>query len=164
ASSISFVSMKNAEIAEAHSFGALSGSVDAAGQAEVEIALASVATGIDIRDERMRELLFNVAATPVATVTAEVPLATLETLAIGARETMTLPVTVAANGETARYDALVHVTRIGEGRVSVSSAAPILVEAWEFGYQDGIARLQEIAGLDSIQLAVPVGFDLVFAK
>ncbi|MEM9010488.1 MAG: YceI family protein [Pseudomonadota bacterium] len=163
-SSVSFVSMKNAEVAEAHSFGSVAGSVDDSGKAVVEITLASVNTGIDIRDERMRDHLFDVASTPLAVVTADVGLDALEDLAVGARKTVELPLTVAAHGSEISYDADVHVTRISEDRVAVSSITPVIVEAFDFAYEDGVEQLREIAGLDSIQFAVPVGFDLVFQR
>ena len=41
------------------------------GAARVEIDLASVNTGVEIRDERMREIFFQVADFPSATVTAQ---------------------------------------------------------------------------------------------
>ena len=60
-SRLSFVSIKATNVAEVHTFDALSGSVGGDGHARVVIQLASVNTLIPIRDERMREMLFQTA-------------------------------------------------------------------------------------------------------
>ena len=70
ASSLSYVSVKAGEIAEANSFSGLSGSVTPDGAATVEIDLATIETKVDIRNERMRDIFFEVANHPKATVTA----------------------------------------------------------------------------------------------
>ncbi len=57
-SRLSFVTVKAQNVAEVHSFTQLSGEVDSTGIATVTIQLASVDTLIEIRDERMREVLF----------------------------------------------------------------------------------------------------------
>src|SRR5690606_26511938 len=53
-SRLNFVSVKNSTHAEVHSFTELRGSVDAQGALTLQVALASLDTGIDIRDQRMR--------------------------------------------------------------------------------------------------------------
>ena len=164
ASAMGFVTVKNGDVAESHTFSDLSGTVDAAGAAEVSIPLASVETLIDIRNERMREFLFKVADFPAATVTADVALAEYDALAPGARMMSTIEVVVAANGAEASYDADVAVTRIADGMVSVSTVRPMIADARDLGYEDGVAKLQELAGLDAISPAVPVTFDLVFTR
>ena len=82
ASSVHFVTVKNAVIAETHEFLQISGAV-AAEEAAVTIALGSVETLIAIRNERMREMLFEVANYPKAILTAPVAQGTVEALAPG---------------------------------------------------------------------------------
>ncbi|MFQ6547235.1 YceI family protein [Aestuariibius sp. 2305UL40-4] len=164
ASAIGYVSIKNADTAEPNLLPGLSGSVDEDGTAEIQIDLATVETYIDIRNERMQEHLFRVAEHPVATLTAELDMADYETMAAGETKQTEFAVTVATNGEERTYDALATVTRVGEDRVAVASRQPVIVYADELGYADGLVTLQEIAGLDSIQLAVPVNFTLVFDR
>ena len=57
-SALSFVSTKAINIAEVHRFGELSGGVDADGMVNVSINLDSVDTAIELRDDRMKEMLF----------------------------------------------------------------------------------------------------------
>jgi hypothetical protein len=163
-SSISYVTIKNGETAEANLLSDLSGKVGDDGAATVDISLASVETFIDIRNERMREFVFKVVDFPLATVTANLDMAALSAMEAGSTAEAEFEVTVAANGTEAAYDAMAYVTRVGEGRVQVSSKAPIIVYAEDLGYEGGVSKLQEIAGLDSIQTTVPVSFNLAFDK
>ncbi|MGF1607238.1 MAG: YceI family protein [Rhodothalassiaceae bacterium] len=163
-SAVSFVTLKNAEIAEASRFRDLAGYVDADGRAEIRIKLASVDTKIGIRDERMRKYLFEVDEHPVATIRAEIDAQTLADLPVGERITLTIPVRVAAHGQDAAYDTELAVTRVGEDLATVTSVEPVIVYAEDFDYAPGLGRLREIAGLDSIQFAVPISFDLTFRR
>ena len=82
-SSINFVSIKNDAIGELHSFGSLLGFISADGGVQVSVDLNSVQTLIDIRNERMRELLFETVKFPTATVTAQIEPALLAAAAEG---------------------------------------------------------------------------------
>ena len=164
ASRIAFVSTKNGETSEIHRFAEVTGEISETGAARVEIPLASVDTEIDIRDQRMREMLFEVADFPLAEIRADVDLPALEDLALNARREMPLAVTVDAHGATAEYETTVAVVRLWEDRVAVSSVEPITVEASDFGYAAGVEALREVAGLDSISTEVPVSFDLILER
>lgn len=164
ASRLAFVSVKDGDVAETHAFTGLSGGVDAEGAAQVSISLASVATGIDIRNERMRDLLFRVADFPLAEVRAATDPAAFAGLGTGDRTALDLEIEVDAQGMTAVYYAELSVTRLGEDRVAVATSAPILVDAADFGLTEGVDELRWIAGLDSISTAVPVTFDLVLER
>ena len=59
-SSVKFLSTKNTNITEVHEFTQVSGSVSDQGSAKIAIDLSSVETGIEIRNERMQSMLFNV--------------------------------------------------------------------------------------------------------
>lgn len=163
-SALGFVTIKNGETAEAHSFSDLTGSVSADGAAEVTIPLTSVETLIDIRNERMREMLFNVAATPDAVITAQIDMDALADLSPGSRVMQELDVTLATNGTEASYFTDVVITRVGENAVAVSTAKPMIADARDLGYDGGVEALREVAGLDSISPAVPVSFDLMFTR
>lgn len=163
-SAISYVSMKNGQIAEPNLLTGLSGSVDESGTANVEIALSSVETYIDIRNERMREFFFKVADFPVATVSAELDMDDIADLPTGGTAEHMFEVTISTNGTENYYDAVAFVTRTADDRVMVNSKQPIVVHVDDMNYGDGIAKLQELAGLDSIQPMVPVSFNLTFAR
>lgn len=164
ASELSYVTIKAGEIAEINSFETVTGAIGADGAANVTIDLASVSTGVDIRDERMRDLFFVVADNPSATVTAQIDPAAFETLAVGESMETTLDGTLALKGIEAPFQAAVTVTRAGPDRVLAVSDAPVIVEAGTFNLTDGLAQLQELAGLPSITPVVPVTFALTFTR
>lgn len=164
ASSLSYVSVKAGEIAEANSFSGLSGSVTPDGAASLEIDLATVETGVDIRNERMRDLFFEVADHPTAKVTAQIDPAAFETLAVGASVTQPLEATLSVKGVEAPVETQVSVTRTGEDRVLVTSTRPVIVDAGALELTEGLATLQELAGLPSITPAVPVSFSIAFKR
>lgn len=164
ASELSYVTIKAGEIAEINSFESLTGAVGADGGASVTIDLASVSTGVDIRDERMRDIFFVVADNPSATVTAQIDPAAFETLAVGESMETMLDGTLALKGIEAPFQAAVTVTRAGPDRVLAVSDAPVIVEAGTFNLNDGLAQLQELAGLPSITPVVPVTFSLIFTR
>ena len=161
ASSVHFVTAKNAVIAETHEFLAVSGAVDA-GEAAVTIALGSVETLIPIRNERMREMLFEVASFPEATLTAPVGQGRLEALAPGESVEQRLSGTLALKGQSSPLELAVRVSRQGADAVRVESLGPVMVSAEQLGLAPGVEALRAIAGLNSITPMVPVSFSLLF--
>ena len=164
ASDLNYVTIKSGEIAEVNSFETLSGGVSADGAASVTIDLSSVSTGVDIRDERMRDIFFVVADNPNATVTATIDPASFEALKVGESTTTTLDGTLAIKGVEAPFQADVNVTRTGADSVTAASAKPVIVEAARYELTDGLAELQGLAGLPSITPVVPVTFSLTFTR
>lgn len=163
-STLSFVSIKSGEIAEAHSFSGLSGSVTTDGRAELVIDLATVDTGIDIRNERMREHLFQTDRFATARVTTTLDLAALADLGVGERRSLTLPAVLDLHGMRLDLEADVTVTDIDGRQVLVESRAPVMVHVEDFGLAGGLATLQELAGLPSITPVSPVSFSLLFTR
>lgn len=163
-SAISYATIKNADTAEANVITGLTGGVDDNGNAQIEIDLATVETHIDTRNDRMREHVFQIAQYPVATLDAQLDMASLIALTPGQTRVAEFEVTVAANGTRVAYPVKASVTRVGEDKVTVAAYEPVLLSADDFGWETGIEKLREIAGLDSIQLVVPTGFTLVFSR
>lgn len=163
-SRLSYVSIKAGEIAEANRFDTLSGSVAADGTAMLEIDLASVNTGVDLRNERMREIFFTVADNPRASVTAKLDPAAFAGLAVGQSLTRPLTAEVTIKGAAAEVATDVMVTRVAEDRVLVVPTAPVIVSTDMFGLTDELGELRAMAQLPSITPAVPVTFALAFRR
>ena len=161
ASSVHFVTVKNAVIAETHEFLEVSGAV-AADEAAVTIALGSVETLIPIRNERMRDMLFEVTSYPEATLAAPVAQATLEALAPGESVEQRLSGALSLKGSTLPLEFSVCVSRQGADAVRVESLGPVMVSAEQLGLAPGVEALRAIAGLNSITPMVPVSFSLLF--
>lgn len=164
ASHLSYVTVKSGEIAENNKFTGISGSVAANGLAVIEIDLASVSTGVDIRDERMREVFFNVVENPTATVTAQLEPAAFAGLAIGETTLQPISATLSLTGVERTIDTELAVTRTSEDRVMAVTTDPVILYADAYGLSNGLAQLQELAGLPSITPATPVTFALAFER
>jgi polyisoprenoid-binding protein YceI len=164
ASRLVYVSIKAGEVAENNRFDALRGSVAADGTASLEIGLASVNTGVQIRDQQMREVFFQVADNPAATVSAKLDPARFAGLAVGQSVLRPLTAKVTIKGASADIETEVLVTRTAENRVLVVSAAPVIVSTDMFGLTDELGELRAMAQLPSITPAVPVTFALAFTR
>jgi hypothetical protein len=163
-SRLAYVSIKAGEVAENNRFDRLSGTVAADGTASLDIDLASVNTGVDIRNERMREIFFNVAGNPKAVVTTKLDPAAFAGLAVGQTLIRPLKATVALKGATSEIETEVLVTRVSEGRVTVVPTAPVIISTDMFGLTDELGELRALAQLPSITPAVPVTFTLAFTR
>ena len=161
-STVNFVSIKNDTVAEIHSFTSLVGYIGANGRVQLGIDLDSVETLIPIRNERMRELLFDTAKFPAAKISAQVDPVILAATADGGVVTADLPVTLSLHGIEQTLTAPVVVVGEGDNRLRVLTSRPVMVNAADFGLDSGITALREIAGLKAISVAVPVTLQLVF--
>lgn len=162
ASTVSFLSVKAATVAEVHSFDELAGRIDETGVATLVIDLDSVNTAIDIRDERMREMLFNTDEFAVATVTLDIEAGLLENLEVGQRISTAVEAELRLHGQAQGVTAEVTVARLADDRLLVTSEKPVVLDAAAFGLADGIEKLRAVAGLSGITPAVPVTFVLTF--
>jgi polyisoprenoid-binding protein YceI len=161
-SAVNFVSIKNDSVAETHHFASLQGKLDKDGSAQLTISLDSVQTLIPIRNERMREMLFKTATFPTATATAAVAPELIATLAAGTSVVTELTFTLALHGVEKPFTVPVVLTTEKSGDIQVFTPAPVIVNAADFGLQEGVAALQSVAGLKAISTAVPVTVHLVF--
>ncbi len=163
-SRLTYVSIKAGEVAETNRFPRLSGSVAPDGTASLEIDLASVDTGAELRDERMRDIFFEVADNPRATVTAKLDPAAFAGLAVGQSISRPLQASVTIKGVSSDVATDVLVTRVAEGRVTVVPTAPVIISTDMFGLTDELGELRALAQLPSITPAVPVTFMLAFKR
>jgi hypothetical protein len=163
-SRLSYVSIKAGEVAEANRFDRLSGTVAADGSATIDIDLASVNTGVDIRNERMRDIFFQVIDNPTATVTAKLDPAAFAALAVGQSISRPLKGTVSIKGAQSDIETDVLVTRVSADRVTVVPTAPVIISTDMFELTDELGELRALAQLPSITPAVPVTFTLSFSR
>lgn len=163
-STLNFLSVKNDAVIEQHYFRNISGSISDTGEVKIIIDLTSVDTKISIRDERMKKELFNTEAFPLTTLTAQVEPALLAGIAPGKTQPAEVEFVLDLHGSKQPLTARLQLTGLENGGVLVSTVWPVEVKSNLFGLDKGIAVLQEIAGLNSILLNVPVNAHLVFIK
>jgi len=161
-STISFTTTKANVVAEVNDFQQLSGSLDEKGSATLEIALDSVDTAVETRDERMREFLFETKEYPVAQVRLSIDPAVISSLAPGETATLAADATLELHGTSNIFTVAMNVAKLTASRLLVTSEKPIIVNASQVGLLEGVDKLQELAGLASISPAVPVTFLLTF--
>jgi polyisoprenoid-binding protein YceI len=161
-SSLSFISIKNTEVAEAHHFNELSGSLTSDGHVNFTIDLLSVDSNVVIRNERMKEFLFNTELYPTASFIAQLDMKKFNIIAVGQTGKLKLVGKISLHGQEQKVMSDVLVAKLSEKSFVVSSMKPIIVNAQQFGLTEGVKKLQELAKLPSISNAVPVSFVLTF--
>ncbi len=161
-SSLYFVSIKKNKIGEVHSFSQLAGSINDKGFASIRVNLASVKTHIEIRDERMKSMLFETDRFPEAVVTTQIVGIQNGLVAMGERVVKTVELSLNLHGQLKTLQAIVQIVGLSNGALGVSSVKPILLNAADFELGAGIEKLMDVAKLPSISTAVPVSFNLVF--
>lgn len=147
---------------EVHSFTSLSGDISSAGVATLTIDLASVSTGVALRDERMRDLLFQTGTYPTATVTVTVPATVISGLSVGQSAATDISASLNLHGVTGTITTKVSVQKLSSNRILVQTLAPVLVKAGDYSLTNGVEALRAAVGIASISTAVPVDFALVF--
>jgi polyisoprenoid-binding protein YceI len=163
-STLNFVTTKagqpgTAAVIESQSFKRFSGGVDALGRINLDIDLASVDTGIEIRDERLKTMLWNVKLTPRASFTAKLPSDVVTSFSTAGFKDIEVAGTLQMAGLSKPVSAKLRVLTSGQ-KMSVVTREPILVNANDFGLKPGVEALREVMGLNVLSPAAPVTFSL----
>lgn len=162
-SNLHFISVKKGSLMESSTFATLGGTIDETGSAAFEVALDSIDTTIDLRNVRMRFLLFETFNFPKAEVTAQIDATLLENLEEAGSITMPLPFTLKLHGQEKDLETEVIVTLIGKNRVSIAAKQPVILKLEDFGLNAGREKLEEAAEV-AIVPATSVLFHLVFDR
>jgi len=163
-SRLNFVSVKATDIGEVHKFTQLKGQFNADGKLEVLVDLLSVDTLIPIRNERVKQYLFNVRQYPIAVIRANLDTGALRELAFGQVKFVEIDGTLTFKEKTIEFTTEVLASKVGDDTLVVTTAQPIMMTATALGLSEGIEKLRELAGLPSISQAVPITFALTFRQ
>lgn len=159
---LNFATTKNTHNLEVHNFTGIGGDINNAGVATLIVDLNTVNTGVALRDQRMRDLLFETAIHPTATVTVNVPPTLISGLGIGQVTRTDITASLSLHGLTATIATRVSVQKLTASRVVVQSLPPILVKAETYNLAAGVEALRAAVGIASINASVPVDFALVY--
>jgi outer membrane protein OmpA-like peptidoglycan-associated protein len=149
---------------EKHQFTAVEGGVTRDGRATVKIELGSIDTSIDLRNVRMRFLLFETFKFPHAEIFAQLNKARLEGLAVGTTVQYPLLLNVNMHGVASQIETTVAVKRVNDTMVSVATVTPIVVTAESFDFAKGLVKLSDAVGGIKIKPSAEITFDLVFGS
>lgn len=163
ASVLRFQSTKNETTVESSTFATYTGTIDNSGLATIRVLMDSVNTNIDLRNVRMRFLLFETFQYPEAVVTMQIDPALIADLAEVRRKAITAPYTIELHGVRAEREAEITVTLLNDDQVAVSSAAPIVLVMSDFTLDVGVTKLEEAAKVDVLPLT-SVTFDFIFER
>src|SRR5881394_1948132 len=130
-------------VIETHGFTGLDGGVTKDGDAIVKIDLLSVKSGIDVRDVRMRFLLFETFKFPYAEVTAKLDMGKLQELTRNIRVSYPLKFKLNLHGVIREMESPVWVTRLTDKSVSVATEQPVIVTAESHDLAAGVVKLSE---------------------
>jgi len=162
-SSLYFVTSRRIHDLETHQFTDLFGSISESGEASLGINLNSVETGVDLRNERIRVFLFQVAIFGgEAMVTLPVDLPSLSAQSTGTAVTERISATLNLHGVSAAIDTDVIITKLSETQIMVQNASPIVIHAEDYALVEGIEVLRGLANLPVISYSVPVNFTLIY--
>lgn len=161
-SRLSFISTHSGSQSEVHRFLTLHGQIGTKGNARLRVDLDSLSTGVPLRDERLRAMLFDTKRLPEARISAQINLDQFTDLAPGAQLELRLPLQLTLNERTHELQAELLVTRLDDRRFQVVTLAPLVLHAEDYGLAGGIEALRKLAGLSAISLSVPVGAVLIF--
>ncbi|WMS43719.1 OmpA family protein [Acuticoccus sp. MNP-M23] len=162
-SGLRFQSVKNETKVETSSFATLQGAIDESGTATVTVFLDSVDTKVDLRNVRMRFLLFETYQFPEARVTVEIDPAMLDDLPQVRRKVIEVDYTLDLHGLQKELQTEIAVTLLSDDMVSVASHAPISIATSDFGMDLGVTKLEEAASVEIIPSA-SVSFDFIFRR
>lgn len=163
ASQLRVTSVKKSTIAETSTFATFAGEIDETGAAEIRVLTDSIDTTIDLRNVRMRFLLFETFKFPEATITMRIDPAALADLRELRRKTMDLTYSITLHGITAERTDKVLVTLLDNDTVAVSTSGPIYLKLADFDLEAGRQKLQEAANVDIVPLGT-VTFDFLFRR
>ncbi len=159
-SSVTFVSTKQSHINEVHQIQSFDVSVTDNKAIAIKLDLSSIESGIPIRNDRMKAMLFDVANFRYATLSLALPDA-LENIKSATRYSITAMLDIKGKKAPMQLDILIAP---GKDTVTATLLKPVIVTAQQFGLDKGVDALREIAGLNSVGYAVPVSATIVLSK
>ncbi|MDO5102016.1 MAG: YceI family protein [Lautropia sp.] len=158
------ITQKKRSVTETSNFGSSQATLDAQGDFKLDIDLNSVKTNIDLRDQRLRDWVFETAKFGKATITGKVDAEKINKLAVGQAIQLEQPLKLDLHGQQTDIDAVLNVHRVAEDKIQVNTLTPVLLDTKDMGLETGVARLVQVMGLLSIVDQVPVNFSGEFVR
>ena len=155
---------QNKTITEESSFATSSAQLSADGAFAMSIDLASVKTNIDLRDERLRDWVFEVAKFPKAEISGKIDMNAIGSLKTGDSLQLKQPLTLDIHGNKLDIDAQLMLKRSADNSISVETTEPVMLDAKKMGMSEGVAKLVEVMALASINEQIPVTFKGTFTR
>lgn len=163
-SNLSYGTIKNDIIGENNTFKTISGTIDNNGHIKIDIALSSVDTQLELRDERMRDIVFKVAEHASAKLTGDMNLEAHADQEVGSSRVIEAAIGLELVGQNVEHDVMLVVTRLADNKVMITPHGVMFIDAEDYDLLDALDTLRELAGLETISSVVPMSFYLTFTK
>ena len=167
-SNITFLSSKINKalnsITEQSGFTSAKSQLSAAGDFNMTIDLASVKTNIELRDQRLRDWVFETGQYANAEITDKVDMSAIEKLGEGETLALQQPLTLNIHGKQIPITADLAVQRNPGDKITVTTRMPVVLDVKQMDMSKGVAQLVEVMGLSSIVEQVPVSFSGTFHR
>ena len=161
-SEVNFVSIKKGNIGETHIFTDIAGTIEES-TANIVIRPDSVDSRVPIRDERMREFLFETGIYPIISISSDVT-EIMSGLSAGTSKLTNFSASLSMHGVSKDLTLDVRVSMLSDSSIVVSSSKPFLLRAADFNMVEGIQKLASLVNNLPIAESVPVSFSLSFTK
>ncbi len=145
-------------ITEQSRFQTLSGAVSDDGELTLKVKLASVDTQVPIRDQRLRDWVFEVSKYQEAVISAKITKANLNALAVGKPLRIKQGLILKAHGNAIPLEAELQLVKSQDGSIYVSTTSPILLDVKQLELNKGVEKLIDVMGLASINQQIPITF------
>ncbi len=162
-SSLTFITTKNVSKTELQSFQEIKGQIKN-NVATLTVDLNSVATGIEIRNKRIKDLFFETKLFPQASVKIKLSNNKIKKMEVGDVKNIELDAELNIHGVKQEVVVSAQVVFLKSNKLLVNSVKPLIVDLQNFKLLKGVNALREIAHLKSINTVVPVTFNLMFAQ
>lgn len=163
-SSLSYISSKKTNVLESNYFNTFNGSINREGIAQLNIDLNSIDTGVELRDSRVREHLFNTSEFFSAQIDLQLDRSQFQALPLNQPKTENIHFTLSLHGYEKDLSTQLTGQCLSQDRLLITSSQPILVSANDFGMTQGLETLRELAALDVISPVVSVDLALMFDR
>ncbi len=160
-SQLNFITIKQAQFVELNQFNYFKGGLNAKGQFNLTIDLASVDTKVALRDDRIRRFLFQVDKFASASLTANFDKKMIDMLMPGEHISLAVEATLSLHDEQEVMGIDVLIIKLTDTKLVAVSTEPVMVHAADFSLLNGIEKLRTLVQLNSITHTVPVTFYLV---
>jgi polyisoprenoid-binding protein YceI/cytochrome c553 len=167
-STFHFVTVKKntagTETPENMTFTQLQGTVSSTGAAVLTIPLASISSGVDLRNTRLQQILFESQYLPSIHFSTQLDLSAIEAMAAGSTSVQTVTGNLTLHGlvKSVVFDAL--VVKNTSNVVSFSPKKPIIITSTDFDLNGGIEDLRVLMSLTTIGERVPVYFKMFLTR
>jgi len=162
-SQVSIVTIKKQYVLEKAAITKLTGGINKAGQATINIPLKEIKTGIPIRDARLNAIFFESIKFPTVKITGNFNESLTSDKDVE-RKVITMNVELYGKTKPIQVDVIISKSN-SNSKIMVSSVSPIIINANDFSIPaSNLINLAKTVGGIPISSTVPVNFNVVFDK